>query len=308
MPYTRVNWVDGAGGGTPIDAANLNTMDAYIATLDTDVTGNQTPPQNATPAATGSVATLLSSIVSQLLLITGGASWYSAPAATLAALLSNANGRVSKTGDTMSGALTVVQPDILAAGHQESGFGALYNGAPASGQFYGAPVNFKTQMTNTPTGITITLSLRNSGSSSTFADVWNIYGFRFIAKAASSAVIDVAGTYTTAGNCLLAVDTTAQTFDHHCDACGAVRRGLTLAALDDHSDYIVSGGSGATAAAPLTVTCPTCGANESFNIALTAADEADETPQGSGEFATTRGEQARLIRALLRLCGLPVAA
>lgn len=34
MPYTRVNWKDGsgnAGGDTPLDAANLNQMDAGIA-------------------------------------------------------------------------------------------------------------------------------------------------------------------------------------------------------------------------------------------------------------------------------------
>jgi len=36
MAYTRVNWANGSGGGTPIDATHLNVMDAYIATLDTN--------------------------------------------------------------------------------------------------------------------------------------------------------------------------------------------------------------------------------------------------------------------------------
>lgn len=41
MSYTRVNWQDGSGGGTPVDAANLNVMDAYIATLDSAVAALQ---------------------------------------------------------------------------------------------------------------------------------------------------------------------------------------------------------------------------------------------------------------------------
>lgn len=116
MPYSRVNWVDGSGGGTPVDAANLNIMDAGIATNDTAINGSQTPSESATPAASGAVATLLSFIVSQLKLITGAAHWYSAPAATLASLLASVNsntsaisGKVSKSGDTMTGSLTVPQ-------------------------------------------------------------------------------------------------------------------------------------------------------------------------------------------------------
>lgn len=35
MSYVRVNWADGSGGGTPVDATNLNNMDAGIAALDT---------------------------------------------------------------------------------------------------------------------------------------------------------------------------------------------------------------------------------------------------------------------------------
>lgn len=35
MAYVRVNWADSPSTATPIDAANLNTMDAGIATLDT---------------------------------------------------------------------------------------------------------------------------------------------------------------------------------------------------------------------------------------------------------------------------------
>lgn len=37
MAYTRVTWVDSPSTSTPMDAALLNTMDAYIATLDAGV-------------------------------------------------------------------------------------------------------------------------------------------------------------------------------------------------------------------------------------------------------------------------------
>lgn len=34
--YTRVNWKNNEDGGTPMNAANLNVMDAGIKTLDTN--------------------------------------------------------------------------------------------------------------------------------------------------------------------------------------------------------------------------------------------------------------------------------
>lgn len=51
MPYTRVNWADSPSTATPVDAANLNNMDAYIATLDTR-TGN-TPQMGDKLAGSG---------------------------------------------------------------------------------------------------------------------------------------------------------------------------------------------------------------------------------------------------------------
>lgn len=33
MPYTRINWVNGSGGGTPLSAANLNIMDLGLDTV-----------------------------------------------------------------------------------------------------------------------------------------------------------------------------------------------------------------------------------------------------------------------------------
>ena len=95
MTYTQIGWQDGSGGGTPLDAANLAHMDAGISTNDTAINGSQTPSESATPAASGPVATLLSFIVSQLKLITGGAHWYSAPSATLASLLASVNSNAS---------------------------------------------------------------------------------------------------------------------------------------------------------------------------------------------------------------------
>lgn len=301
-------------GGTAT-AANLTAMDNGISTNDTAISGSQTPSESATPAASGSVASLLAFIVSQIKLITGGAHWYSAPVATLASLLSSVNanrssisanttainGKANTSGATFSGQVYVAAPDVLVAGHQESGFCAVYAYTSISNGYYASSINFKSILQNNPSSISISASLRNSGSNSTFADTWNQYGFRMQCHSASGGAIDVAGTYTTVGNCLLKVNKKARTFDHHCDMCGALNHAQPLAALDVHDSR--SGYSGLA----VVFRCPVCDATETFDVRMTSTDESDETPQGSGEYATTRGAQARLIRQLLTLLELPTA-
>lgn len=136
-------------GGTAT-AGNLTAMDAGIATNDTAISGSQTPSENATPAASGSVASLLSFIVSQIKLITGGTHWYSAPAATLASLLSSVNGKVSKSGDVMSGGLTVNGPvSFDSGGISSNGAGSL-----TAVQFQGAvAVDVESSQTVFRTGV-----------------------------------------------------------------------------------------------------------------------------------------------------------
>lgn len=41
MAYTRTTWVNGSGGGTPISAANLNNIEAWIDAFDASVPGQE---------------------------------------------------------------------------------------------------------------------------------------------------------------------------------------------------------------------------------------------------------------------------
>jgi hypothetical protein len=186
----------------------------------------------------------------------------------------------------------------LASGHQETGGVGTTATASGAGQSWGYVQNFFMQMTNVPSSITLaSSSASNAGTPSINTITTRSFNF-FFANVAAGLTYWV-GTYTTVGNCLLAVDAAAQTFEHHCDGCNALNSAQPLASLlVDHTYPEVA----------LTYVCPHCGQSEHFTTTLTDADERDETPQGEGEYATTRGAQATLIRALLGLLGQPVAA
>lgn len=230
------------------------------------------------------------------------------------------NGAMTSDGGgnlTLAG-VSVTAPPTLRAGHQEPGYCGLGLYTNASGVGVAHYVNFKTVLQNTPSSITFAI-INNINATSLGAFQLSTVGFEmhWLSTAAGSTLLGAS--YTTVGNCLLAVDTQARTFDHHCDECHTLRRGLLLddAALAarvrpgtyhlrrnhlrrdvvDHHSHAVA----------LTYTCPNCGALESFDTRMTAADEADATPQGTGEYATTRGAQAVMIRQLLRLLSLPIA-
>jgi hypothetical protein len=200
----------------------------------------------------------------------------------------------------VNGLLHATAPLTLAPGYQETGAAGVTANANGANQPWGGGVNFKTVCTNTPTSITLTSSAINNVAS-TQVDAINRYGFYWLAKAAAAGLMQWYGTYTTVGNCLLAVDSTARTFDHHCDnpTCGHISRAQPV------SDVIALK---TEVGAAMSYTCPNCGTSEHFNCALTAADEADPTPQGSGEYVTTRGAQASLIRQLMTALGLEVIA
>jgi hypothetical protein len=206
------------------------------------------------------------------------------------------NGNITSGQSIYVNHLKANAPVTLAPGNQATGL--LYIQVDAvSGRNYGHEVNFPVTMTNTPTSTNITgVSQSGIGSAGTFG--FTLHGMFFQVTANATANVLYQATYTTVGNCLLAVDAQARTFDHHCDGCGAVRRGI---ALGETLHQVCAGGHHL-----LTYTCPACGAVESFNCALSAADEADTAPQGSGEFTTTRGAQATLIRALMGALGLAV--
>lgn len=196
-----------------------------------------------------------------------------------------------------SGVLHAAGPVNLISGNQETGYTATYFQAGGANTFGGNGCNFKTVMANAPTSLTLNaVSTQNFTSAST--EAITVYGFTLVINSVASGICKWEGRYTTVGNCLFAVDAAAGTFDHHCDACGYVSTAAPLTAIRRHIDGVTSG---------MAYPCPACGAEEHFNCDLTAADELDPTPQGSGAYATTRGEQATLIRHLLVALGLPTA-
>lgn len=199
-----------------------------------------------------------------------------------------------------TGVLHATAPVTLAAGNQETGVVGMQQYGQA-GHNVSIMANFKTVLTNVPTSITTTnLAAPNNASGLNF-NSFTIYGMNMFWTVGATADTGWNVKYTTVGNCLLAVDTAAHTFDHHCDGCGAVRRGVAL------SEVAVTPGA-TPAEHALFYTCPTCGTAEHYNAALGAADEADSSPQGSGEYATTRGAQATLIRALMQALNIEVAS
>lgn len=200
-----------------------------------------------------------------------------------------------------AGVLHAPAPVTLAAGNQETGRAGLQVQATAAAQVWGVAVNFKTVLTNAPTSINLGV---DSGGTANVALLTanNIspYGFWLTLQSGAAGQMFWRGIYQTVGNCLLAYDAVTGTFDHHCDGCGAVHREVPLARLTHQA--------GATPAdSALAFVCPSCGRQEHFNCALSAADEADETPQVSGQYATTRGAQATLIRQLMTALGLELA-
>ena len=199
-----------------------------------------------------------------------------------------------------AGVLHASAPVTLAAGNQETGTaGFEFTAAAASVEGAYMP-NFKTVMTRTPTSVTLTVGF-SSNFKGLSADSIGVYGFRFVMQSVAAGLCQWIGIYTTVGNCLLAYDATARTFDHHCDHCGAVQRGVALSTLAVQPGP-TPGRTG------VSYVCPECGTSEHFNCALGAADEADTTPQGSGAYVTTRGAQATLIRQLMSALGLEVAS
>lgn len=197
---------------------------------------------------------------------------------------------------TVGGTVKANAPLKLAAGHQETGFWSI-EGTATGALTYGSGINFKTTLTNTPSSLTLSSLSSSNVASGPTVPVLTTTGAHVKLTTTAAGDFFWTGTYTTVGNCLLAVDSAAGAFDHHCDICGHITLAAPLASLD---------ASSANALPTLSYLCPSCGAVECFNTAMTAADEADITPQGEGAYTTTRGEQASRIRQLMRLLDLTV--
>lgn len=102
------------------------------------------------------------------------------------------------------GGLTVIglaaaAPVTLRASNQETGQCGTFDVAGAAAQSFGHGVNFKTQMTNVPTGITLstTFALNESGQA---ASGITINGFLLSYQSAAAGATHWYGAYTTVGN------------------------------------------------------------------------------------------------------------
>lgn len=224
--------------------------------------------------------------------------WENGAAAGVFGVGSQVGGSVAAFVDG-AGVLHAPAPIQLISGHQETGFAGFRTKTPTVGDIHGEGVNFKTVMDNTPTSIGNTIVSAQNTSTVNISNITK-YGFSLEGPSTSTAGNWLYIEYTTVGNCLLAVDSNAGAFDQHCEGCGALHRGTPVTTLAQTS--------GATPAQTgLSFTCPDCGYMEHFNCGLSATDEADTAPQGSGAYATTRGAQATLIRQLMTALGLEVA-
>lgn len=210
------------------------------------------------------------------------------------------NGKIGTDGQ---GNLFVSSPPTLLRGNQETG--------RCGYQFYNSNnsftvifhYNYKTVMSRPPTSISLT---PDSGSDSGVSgSVKDVYGFA-LSHPVVAGWATWMGTYTTQGQCLLAVNEAARTFDHHCNGCGLIRHDLAFNAPGAglRIDPQTGPNGPLDPAFCLSTDCPACGTVESFTVTLTAADEAgpDDAP------VTADHMQARLIRRLLRALNLPVCA
>lgn len=230
---------------------------------------------------------------------TGG----TATAPNLTAMDNGIFASVQQDGSTpMTGQQTVVAPDKLASGVQETNGTGMQTFTPTASQFFAIYTRFRNQMTNTPTSITLNGDIGVVNAINVVTTFLTRDGFLLQWECSTSGQTTWLGHYTTVGNCLLAVDLGANTFDQHCEQCGNVHTGVSITALFAATNY-----GGIAGAQALSFTCPDCGANELYDARVTGADESDPTPQGAGAFATTRGAQATMIRQLLSLLSMPIA-
>lgn len=269
---------------------------------------------------TGVVAQIASTQITQTLggtnhvyldmLATDGVRWQIQEQADNSFAVVNATGAVLGLKITPTGQAVVIAPAQLSTGSQETGVCGFRNNQDFTNELHQVPVNFKTNMTNTPSSITMTAT----HASGLVAGGWpvavaeGVYGFHFQLKSSGSGDLEWRGQYTTVGNCILALDETARTFDHHCDGkgrdgreCGHIRRGLSidtdLAVNEEGRDpggYVLS--------APA---CPVCGSVEHFHTGFAAADERLRTLKPRGRKQVFHA-QPYLIRRVQALRGLPM--
>lgn len=112
-------------------------------------------------------------------------------------------------------------PLQLTTGNQETGFCGFQFQAAGAGNNGGGATNFKTNMTNTPSSITLT-SIQRVNSATRGAFNIQKYGFNISGTSTAAGNCIDFDSYTTVGNCLLTVDREKRLYSHHCDNCEKV--------------------------------------------------------------------------------------
>lgn len=227
--------------------------------------------------------------------------------------LANLNGATDPTFNSV----TLNEPPILASGNQETGQCGVSFSNGVTSHSEGAMTPFKTVMTHTPSSITLNVIPTPNNVGSVAASVISIYAFRLDANLSANGGGSWSGNYTTVGNCLLAVDAEAGTFDHHCDVCRAIALDAPFTDLDlrpvaDLPTPLPRGAFSRDGWEPgssgLSYRCRRCGAVEAFATSLTEADAANPARMRipGSSYRVTEGEHASRVRALLRALDLPV--
>lgn len=129
----------------------------------------------------------------------------------------------------------------LATGNQETGFCGWQEQATIVSANGGAACNFKMQMTNVPSSITLTV-IQHTNIATNGAFNIKKFGFNVSGTATAAGNAIAFDQYTTVGNCLLAFDKDNKTYHHHCDTCNtktfdnSYDRLQVLCMLDDNGN------------------------------------------------------------------------
>lgn len=159
------------------------------------------------------------------------------------------------------------------------------------GQNVGVGVTFQGLASGAPTSLTLSPAVTTNVSGLAATNI-NAVGAHIGGTATAGGSGSAIGSYVTVGNCLRAVNHETGRLAKHCDGCGQEHADLEIA----RHAYIHTGRGRRPGVTGLAIACPACGAIETYNTALTVADEAHEY--------AFRAQQARLIRQLMVAMGL----
>lgn len=100
---------------------------------------------------------------------------------------------------TASTGMVFTAPPTLAPGYQETGLCGLGYNAAGAGAYNGSVINFKTVMSNVPSGITLAADASGNVATTAVANI-SIYGFRLGITSTAAGDAYWVGRYVTVGN------------------------------------------------------------------------------------------------------------